>query len=157
MSTYVPWKEVYSVGDPSIDAQHKQVLLMINELRDAIQTDNEHEKVKRLLDRMVLYTINHFNHEEQVMKACSYPDFDNHKAKHDQMRQRTEGLRINLKLVTGHDVSRFLKDWWTNHIMAEDQCYVPYLNAAARQRPLTGAPTQPVSPVNWAGQTPTRQ
>ena len=157
MSTYVSWKEFYSVGDPSIDAQHKQFLLLINELHDAIRAGNEHEKLKSLLDRMVLYTMNHFQHEEQLMQACGYPDFDNHKAEHDQMRRYTEGLRTNLNLVTGQDVSRFLRDWWINHIMAEDQCYIPYLSAAARQRPLTGAPTQSVGPINWPGQTPTRQ
>ena len=37
-------------------------------------------------------------------------------------------------LVTGRDLLSFLKEWWINHIQAEDKCYVPYLSAAARQR-----------------------
>jgi hemerythrin len=136
MNTYAPWKDFYSVGEESLDAQHRQVLALINDLHEARSAGREYAELAALLDRMVLYTTNHFKHEEQMMQACGYPDFDNHKVLHDQMRRRTAGLRENVTLVTGRDLLSFLKDWWTNHIQAEDKCYVPYLSAAAQQRQL---------------------
>lgn len=156
MVAYAKWKSEYSVGDESIDIQHKQILALISELHAAVQEGREYSGLKEPLDRMVAYTINHFKHEEQKMQACGFPDFANHKATHDQMRHRTEDLRKNITLVTARDLLRFLKDWWINHIMSEDQCYVPYLSAAARQRTSGAAPTQPVNPMTWPGQTPTR-
>jgi hemerythrin len=157
MSKYVAWKDVYSVGEESLDAQHKQILSIINDLYDAIEAGREYDDRKAILDRMVLYAMSHFRHEEQLMQACGYPDFENHKAQHDQMRRRTAGLHANVTLVTGRDLLSFLKDWWTNHIQSEDKCYVPYLHAAAPQRSLGPAATQSVGPVDWLGQTPARQ
>jgi hemerythrin len=140
MATYVSWKSHYSVGENSIDAQHRQILAILNDLYVAMDTGREHEELKRLLDRLVLYTMTHFEHEEEIMRACAYPDFENHKAEHDQMRRRTTGLHANVNLMTGRDLLSFLKDWWCNHIQAEDQCYIPYLSATGHKR-LTGAAT----------------
>lgn len=157
MSAYAAWKNEYSVGDESIDAQHKQMLAIIGDLHTAIQAGREYGGLQEPLDRIIAYAMIHFTHEEQKMQACGFPDFQNHKALHDQMRRRTEDLRKNITLVTARDLLRFLKDWWINHIQAEDQCYVPYLSAAARQRPLSAAPAQSVGPVDWRGQTPSYQ
>lgn len=156
MVMYAAWKDEYSVGDESIDTQHKQILALISEMYAAIQKGREYGGLKEPLDRIVAYTIGHFKNEEQKMLACGFPDFANHKSLHDQMRRRTEDFRKNIALVTTRDLLRFLKDWWINHIMAEDQCYIPYLSAAGRQRPSGGSPTQSVSPVNWPGQASTR-
>jgi hemerythrin len=73
------------------------------------------------------------------------------------MRRRTAGLRANVTLVTGRDLLSFFKEWWTDHIQAEDKCYVPYLSAVAHQRRLPSAAAQAVGPVNWLGQTSARQ
>jgi hemerythrin len=155
MGAYIAWKENYSVGDNTIDNQHKQILAMISDLHTAIEGGREQSAIKAILDRIVLYTMSHFNHEEHVMQACGYPDFANHKEQHDQMRRTTEGFRTNLQVITGRDVLRLLKSWWTSHIQAEDQCYVPYLRAATSHSKMPGAPIQPANPVNWGGQTPT--
>lgn len=139
MNTYVLWKDAYSVGEPSLDAQHKQILSIINDLYVAIDAGREHDNRKKLMDRLVTYTMTHFEHEERMMRACGFPDFDNHKVQHDQMRRYAAGLSANASLVTSHDLLNFLKHWWTNHIRAEDQCYVPYLNAVASQRLASAA------------------
>jgi hemerythrin len=155
-TVYVAWKEIYSVGDPTIDGQHKQILSAINELHAANMSGGGQMAMKGILDRIVNYTHSHFTHEENIMKACGYPDLANHQEQHDQMRRRTENMRENTKLITGNDLERMLKDWWTKHIQAEDQCYVPYLSAAiGKGVKLPSAATQPVGQMNWGGQTPT--
>jgi hemerythrin len=140
MAAYVVWKEMYSVGEPSLDDQHRQILSIINDLYLAREAGREYSELGALLDRMVAYTMSHFEHEERLMREWNYPDFDNHKAQHDQMRRRTAGLRSNVNLVTGHDLLSFLKSWWTSHIQAEDKCYVPY-RTAAQHGELAGART----------------
>jgi hemerythrin len=157
MSTYVCWQESYSVGDNALDAQHKQILSIVNDLHQIKDADKDIDVLKALMDRLVQYTMSHFQHEERLMREFGYPDLANHKAEHDSMRRRTRELREHLNLMTSRDLLRFLKEWWTGHIQSEDMCYVPFLSAARRQR-LAGAPTQAVGPIDRLGQaTPQQQ
>jgi hemerythrin len=157
MAVHVKWKECYSVSEPSLDAQHRQIIGILNDLYAAIDAGQEYDELKGLLDRMVTYTMNHFNHEEDLLRACGYPDFENHKSLHDSMRRRTMGLRGHASLVTGRDLLNFTRDWWISHIQGEDKCYVPYITAGAKRQPSAPVSTKPVGPVDWLGQTPARQ
>lgn len=127
MSSYIVWKDYYSVGDESLDAQHKQIIGIINELYEAMQQGVDHRAVAPFLDRLIQYTINHFRHEEECLLAHQYPDFAQHKALHDKMRQKTAAWRENADIVTGRDLLVFLKEWWCNHIQDQDKKYAPYL------------------------------
>ena len=130
MGSYVTWKDYYSVGDESLDGQHKQIIAIINELYEAMQKGVDYKVVKPLLDRLVQYTVNHFRQEEETLLAHQYPDFAQHKVLHDKMRQNTTALCDNSNLVTGRDLLVFLKEWWCNHIQEQDKKYAPYLKVA---------------------------
>jgi hemerythrin-like metal-binding protein len=129
MAAYIVWKNFYSVNEPSLDAQHRQVIESINDLYDAWENPEATATTKRVLDRLVEYTQTHFDHEEKIMREAGFPEweFDAHKAQHDAMRQRTIGLRTHLTLVTARDVLVFLKDWWLDHIQGEDKKYAGYV------------------------------
>ena len=129
MRDYIAWKDLYSVGDESLDAQHKQILENISELYITMQMGADNKLVKSVLDKLVQYTIDHFRHEEEIMLAHQYPDFAQHKTLHNIMRQKTLAWRDNTNIITGRDLLLFLKDWWTNHIQEQDKKYAPYLQA----------------------------
>lgn len=129
MVPYITWKDYYSVGHESIDAEHKQIIGLINELYEAKQKGVDYKVIKPLLDRLVQYAVNHFQHEEEIMLAHQYPDFAQHKALHDKLRKNTIALRDNANLMTGRDLLAFLKDWWCNHIQDQDKKFAPYLKA----------------------------
>jgi hemerythrin len=128
---YVTWKDFYSVGDRSLDAQHKQVIGVINELYEAMQQGRDRAVLNPILDKLLQYTMAHFKYEEQVLQEHNYPDLARHKAFHDQIRQKTRDLREHADLATGHDVLRFLKDWWGGHIQGVDKKYMPYLQVSS--------------------------
>jgi len=131
MGRYIAWKPCYSVGDAALDADHQQILQLINDMYEAMKSNDVSAQLKATLDQLVRYTTTHFEREERVMQECGYPDFTNHKAVHDQMRRRTLGLRAHTNLMTNRDLLVFLKDWWTGHIQEQDQQYAPYLHGAA--------------------------
>jgi hemerythrin-like metal-binding protein len=133
MAVFLAWKENYSVGDETIDAQHKQIIDYINEMHAAAQRNVAHTAIRPLLDRMVQYTIQHFKYEEDLLQLHGYPDFIRHKALHDKMRQRTIAFRDNVLALTGSDVLSYLKEWWSCHIQDEDKKYSPYLVAMAER------------------------
>lgn len=132
MSMYIAWKPYYSVNDPALDGEHQQIIKLIDELYASIATSRENVKTKEVLERLIQYTFTHFKHEEDAMRVCGYPSFGAHKAIHDNMRQQTLDLREKTGLVSGKDLLRFLKEWWTNHIQTEDKEYAPYLGVVMR-------------------------
>jgi hemerythrin len=131
-TVYIAWKNDYSVGEPSLDTQHRQIIDLLNELHVAMQRGVEHQTIRPFLDQLLQYTVNHFQAEEKLLLAHQYPDFAQHKALHDNMRQRTIGLRDNAGLVTGRDLLVFLKGWWCGHIQEQDKKYEPYVSALVR-------------------------
>jgi hemerythrin len=131
MAAYIAWKSYYSVGDPSIDAQHQQIIEMINELYAAYSAQRTDVDLKKIMDRLIQYTNTHFQHEEQRMREWGYPALTSHLMLHEKLRRRTIDLRNNLTLVTARDLLAFLKDWWCNHIQDEDRAYAPYLGVLA--------------------------
>lgn len=127
MTTYIAWKDFYSVGHAGLDADHKRIFRTINELYDAICQGNGGELIQPVLQRLVDYSLTHFEREERVMEEHGYPDLAEHRIKHDELRRRARGLAAEARLATSRDLLRFLKSWWTNHIQGEDKKYAPYL------------------------------
>jgi hemerythrin len=132
MGHFIEWKPFYSVGDPVIDGQHKRLLGIIDDLYLAIQTGDERNRVLGILERLAEYTTIHFDHEERVMQRCGYPDLENHKAMHVEMEHRVLDLRTHPNAIAGHELLRFLKNWWMAHIQNQDKAYSPYLSSIAR-------------------------
>jgi hemerythrin len=126
----ISWKEFYSVGNPSLDAQHQQIIGVINELYDAMEKKSTQQVIKPILDSLVKYTFEHFKREEEAMVSVEYPDFTEHKALHDKIRQKTLDLKDNADFVTGQNLLAFLKEWWVGHIQTEDKKYAPFLEAS---------------------------
>ncbi len=89
----ITWKDFYSVGDASLDAQHQQIVGVINELYEAMEKKSAQQAVKPILDRLVKYTFEHFKREEEAMAAAEYPDLIEHRALHDKIRQKTLDLQ----------------------------------------------------------------
>ena len=101
MTTYVNWKEFYSVGDDTIDPQHRQILRLINELYSAMAGEMEKKTIKNLVDQLVAYTQNHFEHEEKVMEEHGYPGLAEHKVLHYFMTEKTLELQRNFDALNG--------------------------------------------------------
>jgi hemerythrin len=133
MEHYVEWKPFYSVGDATIDDQHKQLLGMVEKLYVATQMGHDAARVQAVVDELVAYTMSHFEHEERIMWRCGYPDFDAHKALHDEMRRRSLEFQAKPETLNEHDLLQFVKNWWVRHIQNQDRKYAPYLDAVARQ------------------------
>ncbi len=77
---YIAWKNDYSVGEPALDAEHRQIIDLLNELHAAMQQGVDHQSVRPLLAQLVQYTVTHFQSEERVLLAHQYPDLRNTKS-----------------------------------------------------------------------------
>ena len=124
------WKNEYSINIASIDAQHKKLFAIAEDLHEAMRTGQAKPVLSRLLDRLVQYTMTHFAQEEGLMKLHAYPDFLAHKAAHEALTQRV--LKFQRMFEDGEtyisiDLMTFLQEWLKNHIQGTDMRYSPFL------------------------------
>ena len=130
MRPYVTWKSYYSVGEPSLDEQHKQILVLINALYDAVERGDDRAAVKPVLNELLQYALTHFQHEEKLMRERGYSHLAEHMALHEDFRRQARIWRGEASSVAGHDLLKFLKQWWVGHIQSEDKHYMPLFHLA---------------------------
>lgn len=126
------WNDSYKTGINTIDTQHKKLVDLINELHDAMTKGQGNQVMGKIVNELVNYTVTHFSTEERLMKQAGYADFDAHKKIHDDFTAKVRELQKDLaggKKMMSLQVSNFLKDWLSGHIMGTDQKYAPVLKA----------------------------
>lgn len=99
------------------DTQH-QVLF------DILDTIGRAEGDARILDKLRLYTENHFAIEEQYMTLLNYPHREAHVRAHDQFRREMSQMVENHEshdVVFMQIVSTFLTEWLTRHVFGIDK------------------------------------
>ncbi|MGM0508923.1 MAG: bacteriohemerythrin [Fusobacteriota bacterium] len=123
----IPWKSKYSVKVPSIDAQHKRLVSLINQLNNAMLQKKGKEEIEEVLQELANYTVEHFEYEEELMEKNGFKRITSHKKLHKNFVKTVKDFirefdRGEAKL--SKDILDFLKDWLINHIMGSDQEYV---------------------------------
>jgi len=128
---FVTWDDDFSVGFAAIDNQHKDLVLMVNELfkgceRGAVAADMA---FLRTIRKALEYAKNHFADEEKYMAQSGYPNLNEHKKQHEDfvvtVIKATHGFEAGETAPL--EMARFLKDWLLNHIAISDKQYAPYL------------------------------
>lgn len=126
------WKNEYSVNIKEIDDQHKKLITMINQLHDAMKEQKGKDALKPILQELIRYCATHFAAEEKLMMAHAYPDFNEHRDKHQKMTAKVLALQDDVnsgKASITIEVMNFLKEWLDKHILGTDKKYGPYLNS----------------------------
>ncbi len=119
------WDDAYNTGIEVIDIQHRKIVDYINQLDQAISTDDKIE-IDKVFDNLFNYCLSHFSFEESLMAEHGYEHTEGHRAVHNSFTSRIE--RYKSEWNQGHDISRNLlrdlKVWLVSHIQKEDQLYV---------------------------------
>lgn len=117
------WRDEYVTGEPEIDVQHQNLFTIINELHDAMTSGKGQDVLGETLDKLVIYTSEHFVTEEALMEKYEYPDIILHKEKHQQLKEDVltlqKSFKENEKFLTVK-VSQFMTDWLIHHIKGDD-------------------------------------
>lgn len=127
------WSEKLSVGVTQIDAQHKQLVAMVNTLYDGVQAGHGKDVLGKVLDGLIGYTAEHFAFEEQLFARTNYAAAAAHKKEHDDLKKQVLDVQAKYKSgATGTlslEVMNFLKNWLVKHIQGSDKRYAPHLHA----------------------------
>ncbi len=124
------WKPEYETGEPKIDAQHRKIIELLNQLGSSWGDSSSDASLSDILADMTAYAHEHLSYEERVMAECSYPEFESHIAEHRNYVKNTAKLCMEAVRRTNQapdHIYNFLVQWWDHHIREVDQKYKPYL------------------------------
>ena len=128
---FVVWDDSYSVGFELIDDQHKELVVMTNELFQGCKGNATTADVAflRAVKKAVDYAQSHFSTEEKYMQQVNYPFLKEHKIQHDDFVSEVKKAVHNFEEGNAEpiEMARFLKNWLLNHIAQSDKQYGPYL------------------------------
>jgi len=121
----VQWDETLSVGVQEIDAQHRGLLALINELHEAIAAGRSRGLLGEVVNRLKDYARTHFSTEEKYMLQTAFPGFDEHRMAHDLFIEKVLGFELDLHRdrASPREVAGFLMDWYVRHVKGMDHQY----------------------------------
>ncbi|MFT4171941.1 MAG: bacteriohemerythrin [Rhodocyclaceae bacterium] len=120
----IRWSDDLSVGNRTIDEDHRTLFEMMDRLHDAMRLGKGTEAVGPLLAELVRYTETHFRREEHLMRQMGYANYAIHKAEHDRLMREVRELQARCAsgaVTLSLKVHTFLTDWLRNHIMSMDK------------------------------------
>lgn len=124
----IDWDEKYSVDVQEIDDQHKKLFSLFNKLQDLMIKGKKKTELEQVLAELIDYTVIHFATEEKLMHQFSYIGYVEHKRTHDNLLAEAKELQENFikdSIILAEDLSVFLTDWLTDHILDVDKKYAP--------------------------------
>lgn len=124
------WKDSYCTGHVLVDAQHREIFELVNQLSEAIVARRGQALVGEVLGRLERYAAEHFAEEEQLMRRSCYPDLARHAAIHQGFRAQVAELTREFRsgsLVLPLTLCQFVLEWLGGHIKTEDQALVAWL------------------------------
>ena len=123
----IKWSDSLSVGHPTIDSQHKELIRRIARLVDLINSGNiTREEMVDVLGFIADYTDEHFSTEEKMMELADYPEYEEHKQQHLWFMNEVNEL-IKEYLINGvserlkGNIQQVLIDWLVGHIKGTDK------------------------------------
>ncbi|GBD92299.1 bacteriohemerythrin [bacterium BMS3Abin04] len=129
---YVTWCGVFSVKNPHIDQQHKNLFSIVNEFHSAVKQKSNKSEIFSILNKLIQYTEAHFKDEEKIAKAsrCPANTLQEHIAEHEKLIE--DIFNLNSELQSGKErtlsqLEEFLDKWLILHVLVHDKAYAYYL------------------------------
>ena len=102
--TELTWYDFLEIGVDFIDADHKRLLLIMQETKTAI-TQKDFSKASQLLTTMLSEAAAHFEREELYLLEVGYPELENHKQYHRNLLvQASATKRVCEEIRTDQDI-----------------------------------------------------
>jgi len=114
------WDEKYLVGHPEIDADHRALLRMTEELYDQIKDGTAQDRLGGVLARLASYSKFHFETEESLMRRTAYRDYDQHRREHERFTTTMSHLTKRMEDIAD-DLLVFLGGWVDEHTCGADR------------------------------------
>lgn len=126
------WTRKLSVGNATLDSEHKNLIGIVNSLEYAIET-RDSAALLRAFKLLKDCAQVHFANEEKFAQAIDFP-FAEHKLEHRHLQKELQQTGDELEVGSGRwpeyvmdHYPQFLRDWLVGHITGEDMLMKPAL------------------------------
>jgi hemerythrin-like metal-binding protein len=129
---YVTWNQSWCIGVKHVDAQHQNLVALVNKLHQAMGEGKGKDVLEEILESLVSYTKEHFRDEERMMEQNGYPDLIEHKRLHAALTKKVLDFQKEFKAggtVMSIDIMQFLSTWLKGHILVTDAKYVALMHS----------------------------
>lgn len=133
-SDFIRWEKRFELGIPVIDAQHKRLVALCNDLyltivrnKYRVMQPEWQEAFSDALRATVDYITTHFSDEEKLLSAVGYAELDSQKSQHRAFTAQIARTLKTFHQTTFQDAIEFVKflyDWILHHIAVSDKQYV---------------------------------
>lgn len=117
------WKPEYSVGDPAVDHEHRELFDLVNAAASAIVERRRDIDIENAFGDLFRAISAHFAHEEEQMRRARYDEYPGHKADHerllDDIRDIMDGMVEDFDGAADRLV-HVLEAWFTDHFRTHD-------------------------------------
>src|SRR5579872_2081664 len=124
------WTNAHSVFLPEIDAQHRNLFRMGDELHRAILGGADLSRKLELLRALIAAAEDHFSYEEDLMRSFDYSSYAWHKGQHDTVRKRINQFVPQIENGDSESAMlllEFISDWFKDHTGLTDRMLGAYL------------------------------
>ncbi len=117
------WRDEFSVGDPAVDHEHRELIDLVNDTAGAILERGDAEIVDRAFGDLLKAISAHFAHEERQMRNAGYDELAQHKADHERL---VDALRDIMDAApdapdrSAEHLVEVLGDWFAGHFKKHD-------------------------------------
>lgn len=132
----IVWSSEWECGNEIIDGQHKEILLIANEIIEGYNSGLDMKQIDELLHELFLVLVKHFKIEDEILEEMQYPEFE----KHADISKNLLGKAFELK--GGYELgditlTEFLKfifnDVVLGHMLEEDVEFFFYVKKSLRK------------------------
>jgi hemerythrin len=117
------WKAEFSVGVPSIDHEHRELIESINGLIDVAHDSGSYEKVSGALGEIYTQIAAHFALEERIMRNARYDGYPEHKEDHEELLDELRDIMDRVDYDGAYEEARLgteLERWFGIHFQTQD-------------------------------------
>lgn len=131
----IEWREQMSVANHLLDMDHRLLICKINLIEHALQAPAEGmDDLRPALDELESYTEVHFDREERLQIAISYPNYSEHKWGHQELVTRLQEIKEQIleiddpsqRTEQAPKLMEMLRDWLLAHVLQEDMKLKPF-------------------------------
>lgn len=121
--TLLQWRDEFSIGEPSVDHEHRQLISLINEFYDTYLENSSLETRLEFLGETYAMISAHFALEEKLMREFHYDQYEDHKADHEQLLDQLRDIMDAEEDDRGVDdkaLGTRLERWFFDHFKDKD-------------------------------------
>jgi hemerythrin-like metal-binding protein len=126
------WTGDLELGVEALDAEHRLLIDLVNDLASALGTAEDRERVGATIRRLHDLTSIHFRAEDLLMRLHAYDGQEVHAAEHARLAGHLSELReahSRGDLPATPDLAAALRKWLGGHIQTQDRALADFLRS----------------------------